>query len=444
MLVFHYLRLSLEAQWAHIQLDSPVQLHEGRGPSVVAHDNSFALLYSRFAGESKGMNLFFRPSMNSKTEMRVNDVAGEVKDGGENGPILLKNSDGNHFYAVWNASDARHPLANRLRFAEWSNSARQWSKAITINDDVTPSTHTFQGAGIAPDGTVHVAWLDRRELPVGGPADYPGGGVHTGHKLLEDTAVLYTARWKRGKTFEKNVRVTGDICPCCRATVGFAKGKILLAWRSVDRNNVRDIAVSTSADGGLTWTSPKVAVHDDWKINACPHVGPSLATVGDTVYLAWMTRGQRGSGVFAATSKDAGLTFVPPVILSKGLGSATHPYLAARGNYAIAVFQGSPEKESAKPQIDHAAHSSHGAHSSHASSSSGAVFLTALQADGSPGPLLRIPGSGLSYPSAAVNQAGDIAVVWTQTQGERTTAWLAAGKLTASSFTKETKSTQKY
>lgn len=424
--------ISLQAAESGRPLGTPkfqpaVRLHDGRGPSMVANGKSFALLYSRPSTSGKGSDLFFQPSLDAKAAMRVNDVASEVRDGGENGPILLKSPSAREFYAIWNASDSRHPLANKLRFSKWSAGTGQWTKAVTINDDVPPSTHTFQGAGISPDGWVHVAWLDRRELPPPtGPADYPGGGLRTSYKLLDDTAVLYTASWKGGERFGKNVRVASNVCPCCRVAVGFAKGRVLLAWRSVDQNNIRDIALATSSDGGATWTAPRIAIRDEWKINACPHVGPTLATANDTVYLGWATRGKRDSGVFVAASKDGGDTFGGVVKLSSGLATATHPYIAASDSHAITVFQGA-EKASAA-EAGHSEHSAHRSPSSHAPVAPAAAYVAALRSDGSLSRLVQLPVRAVNYPSVAINAADEIAVAWTQMEGGRSTAWIALGK----------------
>jgi hypothetical protein len=405
-----------------VNLSKPIRLHEGRGPSLVTHENSFAILYSRSLGEGKGWNLYFRPSLETKTEFQVNRIFGEVRDGGENGPILLKDQSKGALYAIWNAADPRHTLGNVLKFAAWNSERRTWSEPITINDDTGTSTHTFQGAAVGPDGVVHVAWLDRREVPVGKPEDYPGGGVKTEHKLLDDTVVIYTAKWSGGKTFSRNVRVAGNVCACCRASIAFVGKRMLIAWRSVDTGGIRDIALAASADNGRTWSAPRVAVRDDWKINACPHVGPAMATIGDSLFLSWMTRGARRSGVFFTVSRDRGQTFGEPQLLSNGIGNATHPALTAGADFGIAVLQGTIGK-TIPPVQDHSSHGSHG------EPSGSQAFLYVLGRAGTGAQPIQIPGTGagLTYPVAAIGKNGRFAVAWTQIHEGQATGWVATG-----------------
>jgi hypothetical protein len=399
------------------------RLLEGRGPYVVAQGSSFAMLFSRRTPNG-GADLFFRANP-TVAEIRVNDIAGEVRDGGENGPILLHDESRRATYAVWNAADPRHPLANRLRLSRWDAANSSWSKAITINDDRTPTTHTFQTAGLAPDGSIYVVWLDRRELPVGKPADYPGGGLRTPFKLKPDSVAIYGARSQDGgHSFGKNFRIAGDVCACCRAAIAFVDEQVIVALRSVEDGHIRDISISRSSDEGKTWSEPQVASRDGWKINACPHVGPSLATVGEKVYLSWMTGATNRRGVFLAGSKDGGQTFGPAVMLSEGVHGATHPFLASKGNLAVVVFQGSTRKQEIST-TNHAGH--HGTHEQPADT---ALFVRSIRPDGSPGPLTRIANGGgsASYPFAALSRAGEIAVAWTESQGEQQTGlWVRGG-----------------
>lgn len=138
------------------------------GDPVRPYRDSFAILYSRSLGEGKGANLCFRASFTDSEERIVNRVEGEVRDGGESGPILLKSPTSDALYAVWNAADPRRPLANLLRFAAWNSKQSTWSETLTINDDAAPATHTFQGATVAPDGSVD--WRATRSFTLNRPA----------------------------------------------------------------------------------------------------------------------------------------------------------------------------------------------------------------------------------------------------------------------------------
>ena len=70
---------------------------------------------------------------------------------------------------------------------------------------------------------------------------------------------------------------------------------------------------------------------DDWKTEACPHHGPSLAIAADgTYHVAWFTNGRARRGLFFASSSDGGRTFSPPQVV--GRPGASHPYLLKLGD----------------------------------------------------------------------------------------------------------------
>jgi hypothetical protein len=278
-----------------------------------------------------------------------------------------------------------------------------------LNDDQAPSTHTFQSAAIGPDGVIYSAWLDRRELPVGKAEDYPGGGMKRGHVNVLDSVALYLARsTDGGQSFERNVRVADNVCACCRVAFGFSQGKVLAAWRAVDKNSIRDIAVAVSFDSGQTWTQPRIALKDGWKIDGCPHVGPAFATAGNKTWLTWVTRTDMRSGVFVASTTDGGQTFGPVQHVSTGVHAANHPQLAGLGRTLVAVFQGSTAHAADQPNA-----ASHGHHGPPAPAT---IFLSHLQSDHSWSKPIQVSPSDRSatYPFAGIAPGGQIAVSWTE------------------------------
>jgi hypothetical protein len=228
-------------------------------------------------------------------------------------------------------------------FSSFDKATRKWKAPSKVNDDQAATTHSFQGAGVGPDGTIHVAWIDRRHNPLTSISDgYPGGGDNS--RGIEPHASLYYARsLDGGKSFEKNRYITGLVCACCQIAVGFSKGNVILGWRWVEPSDVRDIFTTVSSDNGATWGKPQLASRDNWVINACPHEAPTFASTASAVYLAWGTSASDKQEIYMVVSKDGGKTFGERVHVSAGVSKATHPRLVAIGDRVGVAFEGQIE-----------------------------------------------------------------------------------------------------
>jgi hypothetical protein len=78
---------------------------------------------------------------------------------------------------------------------------------------------------------------------------------------------------------------------------------------------------------------------DNWRINGCPHSGPSLAASGGKLFVAWRTvSGDRGR-VYLASSVDNGAHFSAKVESAANLLDANHPQLLALEGSVGLVFQ---------------------------------------------------------------------------------------------------------
>jgi hypothetical protein len=125
--------------------------------------------------------------------------------------------------------------------------------------------------------------------------------------------------------------------------VGFSKGNVVLAWRSVEPGDVRDIFTTLSSDNGLTWAKPQLAARDNWVIDGCPHAAPSFASTGTALYLAWMTGVSGKAEVYMVASKDGGRTFGERHHVSSGVSEASHPRLIVIRDRVGIAFEGQIE-----------------------------------------------------------------------------------------------------
>lgn len=384
---------------------APQRLAEGRSPKFLTRR-----AHGILAIYSSGGNLYYRSS-NDVGEtftppQRVNDVEGEVSDHGENSAQLLFSPDEMTLYAVWNSRDPKNPAGTHIRFSRAGAMMTAWSPAVTLNDDGLPVSHAFQGAAVAPDGTIYAAWLDARDKARGESDKVEGATA--------GTSSLYLAISRDGgTTWEKNVRVAKGLCPCCRVAIGFAGNAVILTYRGVEAGDVRDIMAVRSTDGGRTWSAPAPVARDAWKIKGCPHVGASVASIGDRVWVAWYTEGGGMPGIFLAESRDQGATWSPKKLASEGTLDPTHPHLAASDDRLAVVFQA---RDAAKD----------------AGWGKMAIWYREISPDGAMSKLHRLPaGEGsVSYPVVALGMSGRVFAGWTETTSGKSTAVFVRGRST--------------
>jgi len=196
---------------------------------------------------------------------------------------------------------------------------------------VTPesTSQRFQTVGVDPDGRVFAAWLDKRNaaatIAAGKP--YPGA------------ALAYAWADERGG-FSDTKLAFDNTCECCRLGLAFAgPGRPAIIFRNVFAGSVRDHAVVTFANPTTPGPLRRVSV-DDWKIEACPHHGPSLAIAPDGSYhAAWFTGGAARQGLFYARADNADAPFGAPRALSAPDRQPARPYVLATANAVHLVWK---------------------------------------------------------------------------------------------------------
>jgi hypothetical protein len=384
----------------------PHVIANGRSPKFAARrSHGLMTIFTVPVAGGSGADLFFASSADVgdsfTAPQRINNVPGEVSDHGENSAELLVSPDESTLYAVWNTRDPQNPAGSHLRSSRSTAMTPSWSPAVTIDDDSQAVSHSFQGAFVAPDGTIYAAWLDARE------GQGERGIGHTG-----GAASVYLARSRDGgKTFEKNVRVAGNICPCCRVSLGAAGKRIVVAWRQVGAGDVRDIYAASSSDQGATWSKPVLVGRDGWKIKGCPHVGPSLAALGNTLYVAWFSEGGGKPAVYVSSTTNGGESFAPKRVLSDGTFDPTHPFLTANEDKLAVVFQArDASRDAGWGKIG--------------------VYYREIYSDGSLSKLVRAGEGkvGASFPSVTLGLSGRIFVGWTEASEGVAQAYLVRGR----------------
>lgn len=371
----------------------PRSLGSGSGAQLwVRASESINMLYA--APNQEGQQDLFLATSNDVGDtfskpIRVNSESGEVRAHGENDP-QLKQGKGSEIYAVWEGGQD-------ITFARSVNFEKSFTPPIRVNDDSEKTSHSFLTMEVAPDGTIYVAWLDGRDKKMN----------------ITGTSSLYISRSiDKGKSFEKNVKVAGNICPCCRPSLAFgSSGEVFVAWRHVFENDERIVMVASSLDGGATWNAVPVA-KKGWKINGCAHSGPALGYVDGKLIVAWLTAEDGKAVLKAARSADDGKTFESLKEINGRVLDSNHPHLTVVGNEVWVVFQGrDPDVGGGwDPQK---------------------AWLTRISSAGAaiqPEPLPST-GGGVFYPRIFPGHGGRIYVSWTEMKENGASLILCRGRI---------------
>ena len=362
------------------------------GQLLVRTSESMNLLYAAHNNKGK-QNLFMAKTKNIgdsfSTAISVNSEKDEVSAHGENGP-KLKQGKGRGIFAAW--------VGKRdIKFARSMNFGKSFGPAIRVNDDKGKASQSFFSMEVAPDGKIFTAWLDGRDKNSGKPG----------------TSSFYIARSvDQGKSFEKNIKVSGDVCPCCRAALAFGdNGEIFASWRHVYENNERIIVVATSLDGGQTWTKPVKVTKEGWKVNGCAHSGPTMKYVNGKIFISWYTGKDDKAAIKLAYSSDRGNSFNLIEDIHGRTLDANHPNMIINGKEAWIIFQGRDPNQSGGWGREKA-------------------WLVRVKRDNEilkPSPLPST-GDGVAYPYLIKGNGGRIYATWTEVGQEGPQVMLCRGR----------------
>jgi hypothetical protein len=136
---------------------------------------------------------------------------------------------------------------------------------------------------------------------------------------LENSTLQLARSFDGGDSFAAPTLADDLTCECCHPQPLVRGDQVFLAYRNLEKesgtDDIRDIFVISSDDGGQTF-NPEVRVSDaHWFINACPIAGPSLAMNDERLFVSWMDGRYDTSKLFSrtdiwlATSTNGGQTF---------------------------------------------------------------------------------------------------------------------------------------
>ncbi len=372
----------------------PKLVDQGSGLQMLLQaSEGMSFIYTARKG-SKGNDLYYTGSHNmgdtfSKPRV-INTVPGEVSFHGENGP-LIRQGPGIGRFAVWAGG-------NDLKFSRSMNFGRSFTTPVKVNDDDEKSYHSFQTMEVGPDGTIYVAWLDGR----GKETNVPG------------SSSLYLARsLDKGATFGANIKIAGDVCPCCRPSIAFdEKGKVFISWRHVKKDNTRFVVVASSNDKGSTWSKKVHAAPEGWQINGCPHSGASIDYKNGKLFVVWYSGKGNKAALRASISSDGGKSFRFLGEVQGAVLDSNHPDVNIINGDAWVVFQGRDPEEKKGWGLNQA-------------------WILKISQSGTVSLPQKIPflGNSVAYPYLFAGSGGRIYATWTEMTESGTKAVLCRGRI---------------
>lgn len=303
----------------------------------------------------------------------VNASPEAISADGENRPKIVVAQDGSVLVS-WTHPLGK-PFSGEVRLARSSDGGARFSSPITVHKDRAEITHRFETPIIGKDGRIYLAWIDKRDLESAKAAKKPYRGAAIYAAVSEDG----------GQSFRPEFKVADHSCECCRiAGAVDTDGAPLILWRHVFEPNERDHAMAKLLPDGSV-TDMTRATFDRWRVDGCPHHGPSLAVAPDgTRHAVWFNQvkgegrvfygrllegkieGQRSVGgeraahadiavsgqrvaiawkefdgektvLHTGLSEDGGVSF-KATALAVAIGASDQPRLLRRGDDALFVF----------------------------------------------------------------------------------------------------------
>lgn len=271
---------------------------------------------------------------------KVNEQPEDISADGQNRPKIALASDGGVLVS-WT-----HPLpkayTGAVRLAR-SNDGQTFAAPLTVHSDTAEITHRFESMLTLPGNKVVVAWIDKREYESAKSKKVPyrGAGIY---------AAMST---DGGKTFQREYKLADHSCECCRLGSAIdSDGAPLFLWRHVFEPNERDHALARLKPDGTLDTLQR-ATFDRWKLDGCPHHGPSLAVdVQGVRHAVWFNQKDGEGRVFYGRLANQGKDLKVEGQQAVGGKRAAHADVAvADGKVAVAWTEFDGDKTQAQAMV---------------------------------------------------------------------------------------------
>jgi hypothetical protein len=276
--------------------------------------------------------------------VRVNDFPGTARVNGENAPrvtFVRRAGQPAAIDVLWASTEG---TASTIRLARSADGGKTFGAARELQRSKAPGNRGWATLTTDNRGGVHALWLDHR-----GHADRAAGETHhhehdttTSKAPVTDGSAMALRSGLYYSNGSSEQELVKGVCYCCKTALAAGPdGTLFAAWRHVYAGNIRDIAFTTSRDGGRTFAAPARVSDDRWQLNGCPEDGPALAVdASGTAHIVWptvVTQPEAHKALFYATTSD-GTRFTARTRVSPMGRNIAHPQLVVGPSGEIAVF----------------------------------------------------------------------------------------------------------
>ena len=161
----------------------------------------------------------------------------------------------------------------------YSQDGIQWSKPQFVIKDRKPTkSSSFSRPVRLADGEIGVIWLDE--------------------KLTSKGRSVKFAKTIPGKALGEPVVIDDQACECCRIeAITDSKGITHIFYRDMYPDGSRDMSYIFTKDSGKTFSKSINAYPDKWKIDGCPHAGPTATETPEGICISWFTGKENATGI---------------------------------------------------------------------------------------------------------------------------------------------------
>lgn len=250
----------------------------------------------------------------------VNATPMQVAADAEARPHIAVGPDGN-VYVTWTES-LKKSYAGNIWFARSVDGGKSFEPPYIVHQHREEITHRFDALQVTANGSITVAWIDKRDALAAKAAGKP----------YEGAAIYYAVSNDHGKSFHPEQKLADSSCECCRiAMTGKADGTVAVLWRHVFDDGERDHAMAEISPGARPILVR--ASYGHWKLDGCPHHGAALAVgEGFGYHLAYFDGAGNRPGLRVARMDDHAWVTSPPRRIGNAQKNAGHPALLSIGD----------------------------------------------------------------------------------------------------------------